>query len=98
MILANAVLLHFNKAELASVLGKLLRSLRKGGRLAFSLKRGEGEVWSAAKIGAPRFFCYWEQAELEPYLGNAGFAQWTIGEALAGRADAEWLFVIAFKL
>lgn len=57
LIFANAVLLHFNKAELASVLKKLLHSLKRGGRLAFSLKRGQGEAWSVAKIGAPRFFC-----------------------------------------
>ncbi len=95
LIFANAVLLHFNKTELASVLKKLLHSLKRGGRLAFSLKRGQGEAWSVAKIGAPRFFCYWEQAELEPHLGGAGFTRWTIGEALTGRAHAEWLFVIA---
>ncbi len=44
-----------------------------------------------------KFFCYWEQAELEPLLGDAGFTRWTIGEALTGRTHAEWLFVIAFK-
>ena len=97
LILANAVLLHFNKAELALVLRKLLHSLKKGGRLAFSLKQGQGEVWSVAKIGAPRFFCYWEQAELEPFLGSAGFTRWSIEEALTGRVHAEWLFVIAFN-
>ncbi len=97
LIFANAVLLHFNKAEFTSVLKKLFHSLKKGCRLAFSLKRGEGEAWSAAKIGAPRFFCYWEQVELKPLLGDTGFIRWTIGEALTGRAHAEWLFVIAFK-
>ena len=97
LILANAVLLHFDEAELALVLKKLLHSLKRGGRLAFSLKRGQGEAWSTAKIDAPRFFRYWEQAELEPYLGGAGFTRWTIVEASTGRAHAEWLFVIAFK-
>ena len=95
LIFANAVLLHFNRAEFALVLKRLLHSLRSGGRLAFSLKRGRGEAWSAAKIGAPRFFCYWEQDELEPILGSAGFVRWTVGEALTSRAHAEWLFVIA---
>ncbi len=56
LIFANAVLLHFNKAELALVLKKLLHSLKRGGGLAFSLKRGQGEAWSAAKIGAPSSF------------------------------------------
>lgn len=95
LIFANAVLLHFNEAEFALVLKKLLHSLKKGGRLAFSLKRGRGEEWLAAKIDAPRFFRYWKQDELEPLLGGVGFVRWTIEEALTGRAHAEWLFVVA---
>lgn len=95
LILANAVLLHFNEAEFALVLRRLLHSMKRGGRLAFSLKRGRGEAWSAAKIDAPRFFRYWEQDELELHLGGAGFTGWSIGEALTGRAHAEWLFVVA---
>ncbi|MCR6630670.1 MAG: class I SAM-dependent methyltransferase [Magnetospirillum sp.] len=43
LILANAVMLHFDRGEFALVLGKLLRSLKSGGRFAFSLKRGQGE-------------------------------------------------------
>jgi len=95
LILANAVMLHFNRSEFSSVLTKLAHALKRGGRFAFSLKRGRGESWSDEKIGAPRFFCYWEPEDLEPLLRQAGFARWTIGEVRTERAHAEWLFIIA---
>lgn len=95
LIVANAVLLHFNPAEFALVLAKMARALKPGGRFAFSLKRGHGESWSSEKIGAPRYFCYWQPERLEPHLRQAGFAVWTVAEASTARAHADWLFVIA---
>lgn len=95
LILANAVLLHFAADEFAMVLKKLRAALKGGGRLAFSLKRGQGEEWSTGKLGAPRFFRYWQPEGVAPYLRDAGFAQWSIDEAQTARAHAEWLFVIA---
>jgi SAM-dependent methyltransferase len=95
LIFANAVLLHFERDEFGFILKKLIRSIKAGGRLAFSLKKGQGEAWSSEKIGAPRFFCYWERQILEPLLADAGFAAWTIDEARTSRAHAEWLFVRA---
>ncbi|ADP70531.1 Methyltransferase type 12 [Rhodomicrobium vannielii ATCC 17100] len=96
LILANAVLLHFARHEFTYVLKKMARSLKDGGRFAFSLKKGQGESWSSEKIGAPRFFCYWERQDLEPLLADAGFASWSVSEARTSRAHAEWLFIIAF--
>ncbi|SEH44027.1 class I SAM-dependent methyltransferase [Magnetospirillum fulvum] len=95
LIFANAVLLHFTRDEFALVLGKMRRALAPSGRFAFSLKRGQGESWSSAKVGAPRYFCYWEPEPLETVLGAAGFASWTIDAARTGRAHPDWLYVIA---
>ena len=95
LIFANAVLLHFTRAEFSVVLKKLFSSLKAGGRFAFSLKQGRGEGWSSEKLGAPRYFCYWERESLEPLLAEAGFARWTITQVTTERAHAEWLFVTA---
>lgn len=95
LILANAVLLHFTRAEFAAVLTKLAAALNPGGRLAFSLKKGLGEAWSDAKIGAPRYFCYWDCETLEPALSEAGLAHWDLREEMTERAHGEWLFLIA---
>jgi hypothetical protein len=40
------------------------------------------------KIGAPRYFHYWEPGDLPPLLHAAGFASWEIAGTRAG-----WLFV-----
>jgi len=95
LLLANAVLHHFERQDLATILGQLGAALQPGGRLAFSLKRGQGEEWSDAKLGAPRFFCYWEPEQLPPLLRAAGFASWRIDTAKTGRVHADWLYVIA---
>jgi SAM-dependent methyltransferase len=95
LIFANAVLLHFTACEFDQVLGRLAGALAPGGRLAFSLKQGHGEEWSEAKLGAPRFFRYWQPDELPPRLAAAGFADWTIKAARTGRAHPDWLYVTA---
>jgi SAM-dependent methyltransferase len=95
LIFANAVLLHFTADEFAAALAKLRGALAPGGRLAFSLKKGRGEEWSEAKLGAPRFFRYWLAEDLPPFLRAAGFVSWDIGEARTARAHADWLFVTA---
>ncbi|MCI4679493.1 class I SAM-dependent methyltransferase [Rhodoblastus acidophilus] len=90
LIFANAVLLHFTGDEFALALAKLRCALAAGGRLAFSLKRGRGEEWSNAKIGAPRYFLHWEAEDLPPFLRAAGFASWEIA-----CARENWLYVTA---
>jgi SAM-dependent methyltransferase len=95
LIIANAVLLHFNYLEFSQVLVKIKSALGHGGRFAFSLKAGQGEGWSTEKIGAPRYFCYWTPEALEPHLAAAGFSNWKITRAQTTRAHADWLFVIA---
>ena len=97
LILASAVMLHFTRPELALVLRKLCQSLAPQGRLAISLKRGEGEAWSTEKLDAPRYFCYWEAAELEPILHAAGLTRWVIDDAVSERTQVGWLFVVAIK-
>ena len=94
LILANAVLLHFDRAQLPRVLVKAT-ALNPAGRLAFSLKGGDGEGWSSAKLGAPRYFCYWRAQRIAALLDAAGFARWSIVEAHMNRADADWIYVDA---
>jgi len=73
MIYASAVLLHFTRDETAAVLKKMHQALKPSGRLAFSVKSGEGEELTTRKLNAPRYFCYWQQAALEPVVAAAGF-------------------------
>jgi SAM-dependent methyltransferase len=96
LILANAVFLHFERARLPDIFRKMRAGLKTGGRLAFSLKDGDGEGWSDEKIGAPRYFCYWRATQLPPLLQEAGYSSWRIEPARINHANhADWLFVLA---
>lgn len=98
LIVANAVMLHFDGDEFVLVLRKLCQALKPGGRFAFTLKQGDGEAWSTEKIGAPRFFRYWRKAGLDLPLGDAGFSRWEIAEIATARAHPDWLQIIAHVL
>lgn len=95
MVFANAVLLHFTADETATVLAKAFNSLNPGGVLAFTVKKGNGEEWSEAKLNAPRYFHYWQQADLQNALEQAGFKDINISDGTT--KNAEWLQVIATK-
>lgn len=91
-VVANAVLLHLSREEFRSVLERSRRSVLDGGHLAFTLKEGEGEAWSYAKLDLPRHFTYWRESDVQTVLGRTG---WTLRslERVKGRSD-DWLHVI----
>jgi SAM-dependent methyltransferase len=72
-IFANAVFLHFTREELERVLEKAYAALAPQGLLAFSVKNGDGEEWTTAKIGHPRYFCYWRKKDIQALLVSKGF-------------------------
>lgn len=73
LIFANAVFVHFNLTELLQVLTKIYKNLEHNGMLAFSLKHGKGEEWTKAKIGYPRYFCYYEKNNVMEILEKLNF-------------------------
>jgi predicted TPR repeat methyltransferase len=96
LIVANAVFLHLTRDEMSSVLAKTYDALTAGGRLAFTLKQGEGENWSDDKLGAPRYFCYWTKELMRGYLEGAGFVHAQIIDD-AATEKTTWLQAIAQK-
>lgn len=93
MVFADAVLLHFETADFKAVVKKACDSLVNGGIFAFTVKKGEGEEWSTAKLGEPRYFRYWEHDGLEFALEEANFTDVRIATDPTG----VWLHVIAKK-
>jgi 2-polyprenyl-3-methyl-5-hydroxy-6-metoxy-1,4-benzoquinol methylase len=73
MIFANAVFLHFTAEEFEKVITKTHEALNSNGILSFSVKKGEGQEWSSAKINRPRYYCYWTPDALMEKLESAGF-------------------------
>ncbi len=92
-VLANAVLLHLGRADAQSALATCHATVRPGGLLALTLKEGDGEGWSQAKVGAPRWFTYWRDVPLRAALEDAGWEVVTLAH-VAGRHEP-WLHVLA---
>ncbi len=59
LIFADAVFLHFDRAELTSVLRKARRAAP---HLAFTTREGEGVEWSNRFLDLPRHFTLWQEA------------------------------------
>lgn len=93
LILADAVLLHLNREQFKHALLKIRSALRDNGRLAFTVKEGEGEAWSDKKIGKPRYFCYWSERDIRGELERAGFSKVTLFKG--GESGGEWLNIVA---
>ena len=91
-VLANAVLLHLERPDLEVALASCLAATRRGGVLACTLKEGEGEAWSDAKLGLPRWFVYWREEQLRAVLGRAGWRVLSLHH-VQGRVEP-WLNVL----
>lgn len=91
-VLANAVLLHLDRGELERALRACHAVTRAGGALALTLKEGDGEAWSAAKIGAPRWFVYWRPRPLREILLRTGWQVIHL-DRVQGRYEP-WLHVL----
>ena len=92
-VLAQAVLLHLTRAQFEDVLRRARRAVTDAGVLAFTLKEGDGEAWSTAKLDLPRHFTYWREPAVREALGRTG---WTVTslDRVAGRLEP-WLYVLA---
>lgn len=93
VIYANAVFLHFSRAELMGVLARMLPHLTSRGMLVFTVKEGDGEAWSTHKLDQPRHFTYWHAPALRDVLASTG---WRVVH-LDAREDTPtgWLSVVA---
>ena len=92
-VLANAVLLHLSRDQFRDALRRVRQAVTAGGLLAVTLKEGDGDQWSTAKLGMPRHFTYWREAALRRALPDTGW-DITFLAHVPGRAD-QWLHVIA---
>ncbi len=98
LVFADAVLLHFTEEESMSVCKKASSSLVPGGRFSLSLKVGAGDEWSDAKLGAPRYFKYWDSSGASRMLTDNGFSSVEVANGESGRQGyPNWLHIIATK-
>jgi len=92
-VLAQAVLLHLDRAQFADALQRIRQAVMDGGVLAFTVEEGDGDAWSEAKLDLPRHFTYWRERSLRDVLAQTRWAVMSI-DRVAGRVEP-WLFVMA---
>ena len=68
----SASLLHLPKTEVPGVLAGVHACLKTGGVVYISVKVGQGEEWENRE--GPRFFSYFEDAEISHLVTQAGFS------------------------
>lgn len=90
-IFANAVLLHAAPDIFENVLKSLMRVLKKGGVVGFSLKMGEGGAGTSEKLGAPRFFYYYTEQKVREILSKLPLEILSV----ANSEDGKWIYFTA---
>lgn len=95
IVFAGAVLLHLTTSQFGDVLARAAHAVIAGGLLAFTVKEGDGEAWSTAKLDHPRYFRYWRPTELEAQIIRAGWSPLRV-DRVQGRLEP-WLYAICRK-
>ncbi len=94
---AGACLLHVDRDDLPTVVGRLAEATRPGGLLHASLKEGDGESWSVhGNVSSPRHFTYWREEALRAVLEGAGWSVEHVGHGDSPHGD-RWLEVLATR-
>lgn len=98
LILANAVMSHFNKNQFQTVLKKIKSSLEEAGHFAFSVKEGHGEKWINEKLHSKRYVRYWQVSELNNLLKHTGWEIVFLERGIPGDLPSHtWINVIVKK-
>ena len=92
LIFANAVLLHFDAVQVEKIMQDVKQMLLSEGFFAFSVKEGEGEEFSDAKLGKNRYFKYRKEEELRIILEKIGFRVLKITTV-----EGKWIHTIVRK-
>lgn len=92
-IIATAVFLHFTDEQFTSALMNLHNHLRKDGVMMLAVKPGAGEEYTDRKMGAARYFKYWDEIGLSRIVSANGFT--VINCEII--SDGLWLECIAKK-
>lgn len=99
MMFANSVLPHFTKQEVALVLQKTFDALLPNGVFAFSIKRGDGEIWIHEKGLQERFVQLWQPEDIADTTKNVGYKIVYMKEGIVGHLpNHDWIVIIAQKV
>ena len=90
LVFADAVFLHFDRDQLATVLRKAAEA---ASLLAFTTREGDGSEWSTRHLDLPRHFTMWQEQPLRELLTDSG---WTILALQRGQTRVGgWFYILA---
>jgi cyclopropane fatty-acyl-phospholipid synthase-like methyltransferase len=94
MVFANGVLVHFTPEQSKQVFSKVYEALNADGIFALSVKMGYGQKWTEEKLGAPRYFYYWQPDDLRQLAETCGFEWLSMENGETSLKNASWLYII----
>lgn len=68
-----ASFLHVPRADAPATLAEFARVLKPGGAMYIGVKGGDGARFTYPLAGEPRYFVFWDEADLDAALNSAGF-------------------------
>lgn len=90
LVFADAVFLHFDRAQLRTV---LLKANKAAGLLAFTTREGDGAEWSNRYLDLPRHITRWREEPLRALLAETG---WSIDHLERGKTKVgSWFYILA---
>ncbi|MFZ1258340.1 MAG: class I SAM-dependent methyltransferase [Candidatus Saccharimonas sp.] len=95
VVYASAVFLHFTNDDFLQALKNIHQALAPGGKLAFTLIQGEGELTKDVKYDLPRYFKYYQIDEAERLLAQVGFKM--IDSRSTTFKEKTWLYITVRK-
>ena len=93
----SASLLHLKRIDVPPTIKQFCNILREGGILYLAVKQGEGDEWTALSYdqNVPRYFTYWQEANLDALINEAGF---TIVDGWLSEGRAKCIVRLARKI
>ena len=96
LIIANFLLQHFPSQQLETIITKVFRSLKPGGRFSFTIAGGKGEGLLKDFDGRSFYWCRWSEDDLRYLLEQTGFQPADI-LSYPGMNQSLWLLVFVEK-
>ncbi|MDR2524000.1 MAG: methyltransferase domain-containing protein, partial [Candidatus Nomurabacteria bacterium] len=97
IIIATAVLLHFDKNNLPKIFTKIFNVLNENGKFLVCVQTGEGSMWKDNLTNGKRYFEFHNENDFTKMLENAGFNNLHISYNDYRVSEKKWLQVVCEK-
>jgi SAM-dependent methyltransferase len=97
VIIATAVLLHFERENIGDILKKIFDALYQNGKFLVCVQIGDGSKWKDALTGGKRFFEFYNENDFLGILKSVGFSDLEVSYNDNKDEQKMWLEAVARK-